>query len=81
MGAAALASISALIGGAALAVGALNSLDTGASSAPTPTPTAPTQSEKQIVIVKDRFGQVQQTISEASGGGSSSIQTNYGSNI
>lgn len=74
MGAAALASISALIGGATLAVSALNSIDTPNTS----TNDSSSTSEKQtIVITKDKFGELQQVVTQASGGNSSSIQTKY----
>lgn len=78
MGASALASIGALIGGAGLAIGALNSIETQ-NNTPPPETTTTDQKENTIVVVRDKFGETTQMISNSSGGGSSSIQTNYGS--
>ena len=82
MGAAALASISALIGGAALAVNALNNVPEFDSSSVNNTSTNTSSSpEKQtVVVVRDKFGDTQKVLSESSGGGSRSVQTNYGNN-
>lgn len=78
MGVAALAAIGVLIGGAALAVNAINNIPSPSTT--TPSPSQSTQSEdKTIVIVKDRFGDVQREVSSSNGGGFSSIQTSYGS--
>lgn len=79
MGAAALASISALIGGAAIAVNAIdnvpnieNSFDSTASQA-----TQNNENKQEtIVIIKDRFGETQETISQKNGV-NSNVQTKY----
>lgn len=75
MGVAALASIGALIGGAGLAIGALNSVET-----PTPTSTTDTSNNSQINInVKgDKFGSIAEVV-ENSSNNNNTIQTNFGS--
>lgn len=79
MGVAALASIGALIGGASLAVSALNNIPEPNTSASAPSTNNQNNNDKTIVVVRDKFGETSQVVSNASGGGSSSIQTNYGS--
>lgn len=77
MGAAALISIGTLIGGAGLAINALNNI-------PEPNTnkinnTNGSNNDKQtVVVIKDKFGETSKVINNASGGGSSAIQTNYG---
>ncbi|WP_283393103.1 hypothetical protein [Photobacterium phosphoreum] len=75
MGVAALASIGALIGGAGLAIGALNSIE-----APTPTSTTDTSNNSQINInIKgDKFGSIAEVV-ENSSNNNNTIQTNFGS--
>ena len=81
MGVAALGAISALIGGASIAVNALNNIPDPNSNTSTfnPSQTTSTSQKETVIIVKDKFGETSKLVSESSGGGSSSIQTNYGS--
>lgn len=83
MGVAALASIGALIGGAALAGSAINNLPDpnetlAAGSASSSSPSTNTPST--VVVIKDRFGETQKVMSERSGGLSNNVQTSYGAN-
>lgn len=81
MGVASLAAIGALIGGASLAVNALNNIpefdaNTTVSSS-VPNSSQNTNNPQTIVVVRDKYGEMQETI-ENSSNNSSSIQTNYG---
>ena len=75
MGVAALASLGALIGGAGLAIGALNSIET-----PTSTTASESSNNSQINInVKgDKFGSIAEVV-ENSSNNNNTIQTNFGS--
>ena len=83
MGVAALGSIAALIGGASLAVNALNNVpefdsSTAINSNNTSGNNTTNNSQPQtIVVVRDKYGELQETIDNSSNT-SSSIQTNYG---
>lgn len=76
MGAAALLSLGALIGGAGLAISALNSI-------PDPDDTinaGAAESNKPVVevtITQDKFGQISEVVNNSGGGGSSSTQTKF----
>jgi len=78
MGAAALISLGALVGGASLAIGAIGDLPPATTGGETSTET-PTSSGIHVTVNQDKYGQVSSITNAASGGGSSSIQTNYGS--
>lgn len=76
MGVSALATIGVMMGGAGLALGALNSLES-----PSTTSSSSSSSNShgtQVVIVKDKFGETQKVVSESSGGNSSNVQTSFG---
>lgn len=83
MGVAALGSIAALIGGASLAVNALNNVPEFDSSTAINSNSASgnntiNNSQPQtIVVVRDKYGELQETVDNSSNN-SSSIQTNYG---
>lgn len=81
LGVAALGAISALIGGASIAVNALNNIPDPNVNTSTFNPSQNTSipQKETVIIVKDKFGETSKLMSESSGGGSSSIQTNYGS--
>lgn len=81
LGVAALGAISALIGGASIAVNALNNIPDPNANTSTfnPSQNTPIPQKETVIIVKDKFGETSKLMSESSGGGSSSIQTNYGS--
>lgn len=82
MGVAALGAIGALIGGAALAVSALQNIpepnttqyDSSSSSGDTTT----AANTNTVVVIKDRFGELQKTITSSNGGNRNNVQTNYG---
>ena len=83
MGVAALGSIAALIGGASLAVNALNNVPTFDSSTAinsnnaSGNNTTNNSQPQTIVVVRDKYGELQETVDNSSNN-SSSIQTNYG---
>lgn len=82
MGAAALGSIAVLIGGASLAVNALNNIpkfdsSTAINSNNTLSNNNSSSNQQTIVVIKDKYGELQETIDNSSNN-SSSIQTNYG---
>ena len=80
MGAAALISISTLIGGAGLAINALNNIpEPNASNQISNSNNSQKEEKQTVVIIKDKFGETSKLVSNSSGGGSSSIQTSYGS--
>ena len=80
MGAAALASIGAMIGGAGLAISSLNAVDAAnqAATAGSTSPTAPAINPPTVVIVKDKYGETQKALGERNGGNGGNIQTSYG---
>lgn len=80
MGIASLTAIGALLGGAGLAINALNNIPemTTSTELNNVNNTTTPEPEKQTIIIRDKFGETQKVVSHSSGGGSSSIQTNYG---
>jgi len=79
MGASALLAIGAMVGGASLAISALNQVGSNNGNVDN-TITASAVRPPTIVIVTDRYGQTQKALTERSGGNSSSVQTSFGSN-
>lgn len=75
MGVAALASIGALIGGAGLAIGALNSIETPTSTTPSE---SSNNSQININVKGDKFGSIAEVV-ENSSNNNNTIQTNFGS--
>lgn len=80
MGAAALGSIFALIGGASVAINALNNVPPPSSSQNGSSTNGSTNVNVNVQQTTDRYGQVSRVLNQKSGGLSSNVQTHYGSN-